>query len=64
MGLFRKSSSRAYPAAGTTVTGDPARFRRSKTTGARAAGAAAERWEQADRARTKRGGTFLTNWRP
>ncbi|MFB6787667.1 hypothetical protein ACFCWT_13425 [Streptomyces olivaceus] len=64
MGLFRKSSTRAYPAAGTSVTGDPARFRRSKTTGARKAGRDAERWEQADRARGKRGGTFLTTWRP
>ncbi|MFI1021282.1 hypothetical protein [Streptomyces olivaceus] len=63
MSLFRRAqTTRAYPAAGRAVTGDPARFRRSKTTGARQAGKAAEKWEQADRARTRRGGTFLTKW--
>ncbi|MGX1221984.1 hypothetical protein [Streptomyces ambofaciens] len=58
----RTQSTRAYPAAGTFVTGDAARFRRAKTTGARKAGRAAERWEEADRARSRRGGTFFTNW--
>ncbi|WP_159107037.1 hypothetical protein [Streptomyces coelicoflavus] len=60
MGLFsrRAQSTRAYPAAGTSVTGDAARFRRAKTSGAREAGDAAEKWEKADRARMKRGGTF------
>lgn len=64
MGLFsrRTQSTRAYPAAGTSVTGDAARFRRAKTTGARKAGRDAERWEEADRARSKRGGTLFTNW--
>ncbi|MGX1116386.1 hypothetical protein RKD37_001749 [Streptomyces ambofaciens] len=57
----RTQSTRDYPAAGASVTGDAGRFRRAKTTGARRAGRAAERWEEADRARTKRGGTFL--WR-
>ncbi|MFJ3021464.1 hypothetical protein ACIPH4_11000 [Streptomyces tendae] len=57
----RAQSTRDYPAAGASVTGDAARFRRAKTTGARRAGRAAERWEEADRARTRRGGTFL--WR-
>ncbi|MDX3398426.1 hypothetical protein [Streptomyces sp. ME01-18h] len=63
MGLFsrRPQSTRDYPAAGVSVTGDSGRFRRAKTSGARRAGRDAERWEQADRARTKRGGTFL--WR-
>lgn len=55
-------STRAYPAAGTSVTGDATRFRRAKTTGARKAGRDAERWEEADRARSRRGGTFFTNW--
>ncbi|QJT01774.1 hypothetical protein G9272_16860 [Streptomyces asoensis] len=59
MGLFsgRAKSARAYPAAGTTVTGPVGRFLRSKTTGARAAGRAAQSWEDADRAneRQRRG---------
>lgn len=65
MGWFSRreqTSSRAYPAAGTTVTESASRFRRSKTTGARKAGAAAEQWEQADRARDRRGGWRRTNW--
>lgn len=57
----RAQSTRDYPAAGTSVTGDSGRFRRAKTTGARKTGRDAERWEEADRARTRRGGTFL--WR-
>lgn len=58
----RAQSTRAYPAAGTSVTGDSGRFRRAKTSGARKAGKTAERWEEADRARSRRGGTFFTNW--
>ncbi|MFJ6061621.1 hypothetical protein ACIQHU_01130 [Streptomyces tendae] len=54
----RTQSTRDYPAAGVSVTGDAGRFRRAKTTGARKAGEAAEKWEKADRARMKRGGTF------
>ncbi|MGW7498610.1 hypothetical protein ACWGKA_30570 [Streptomyces luteogriseus] len=58
MGLINRrqpTSSRQYPAAGVTVTGATSRFRRSKTSGAREAGAAAEAWEQQDRARDRKG---------
>jgi hypothetical protein len=57
MGLFsrRAQSSRDYPAAGTSVTGDAGRYRRSKTTGARAADRAAQAWEARDRAQDRRG---------
>jgi len=53
MGLFRRTeqSTRFYPAAGMSVTGDASRFRRAKTRGAREAGAAADAWEQQDRQR-------------
>lgn len=47
----REQSTRAYPAAGTSVTGDAGRYRRAKTRGARQAGAAADKWETADRQR-------------
>ncbi|MCX4575634.1 hypothetical protein OHB41_21060 [Streptomyces sp. NBC_01571] len=61
MGLFSRSqSSRSYPAAGVTVTGDASRFRRSRTTGARAAQSEADDWEAKDRART---GTSVWTWR-
>ena len=48
---FRRTeqSTRAYPAAGMSVTGDTGRFRRAKTSGARKAGKAAEEWEARDR---------------
>jgi hypothetical protein len=62
---FRRTeqSTRAYPAAGTSVTGDAGRFRRAKTSGARRAGAEAEKWEQQDRARDRRdGGWRITRW--
>lgn len=51
MAWFRRAeqSTRNYPAAGTSVTGDTGRFRRAKTSGARQAGAQAEAWEAADR---------------
>lgn len=49
-----EQSTRDYPAAGTSVTGDAGRFRRAKTSGARQAGADAEKWEQQDRARERR----------
>jgi hypothetical protein len=65
MGWFSRrepTAARQYPAAGTTVTGSASRFRRSKTSGARQAGAAAEAWEQQDRARDKRGGWRRTTW--
>jgi hypothetical protein len=65
MGLFsrrQQASSRSYPAAGVSVTGSAARFRRSKTRGAREAGAAAEAWEQADRDRDRKGGWRRTTW--
>ncbi|KMS71318.1 hypothetical protein ACH49_24810 [Streptomyces leeuwenhoekii] len=58
----RTQSARTYPAAGASVTGDTNRFRRSKTTGARAAGRAAEKWEQQDRARDRKGGWRRTDW--
>lgn len=48
---FRREqqTSRNYPAAGTSVPGPARRFFRSKTTGARAAGRAADDWEARDR---------------
>jgi hypothetical protein len=45
----REQSTRAYPAAGTNVTGDVGRFRRAKTTGARRAQEEADKWERKDR---------------
>lgn len=48
-----ETSTRNYPAAGMSVTGDTGRFRRAKTSGARKAGAEAEAWEQRDRARER-----------
>jgi hypothetical protein len=45
----REQTTRDYPAAGTHVTGDAGRFRRAKTTGARAADRAGQAWEDADR---------------
>lgn len=65
MGLFSRrqpTTSRSYPAAGTSVSGSASRFRRSKTTGARQAGAAAEAWEQQDRAHERKGGWRRTTW--
>ncbi|MFF0512451.1 hypothetical protein [Streptomyces sp. NPDC004250] len=49
----RAQTTRDYPAAGVTVTGDAGRFRRAKTSGARRAARDAEKWEQADRRRFK-----------
>lgn len=62
MGLFSRSdkSTRDYPAAGTSATGDAGRFRRAKTSGARQAGADAEKWERADRKRDRQG---TSTWR-
>lgn len=59
MGLFSRGSqsSRNYPNAGISVTGDSGRFRRAKTKGARKAGAEAEEFEHKDRKRDKRGDT-------
>lgn len=48
-----ETSTRNYPAAGTSVTARADRFRWAKTTGARQAGAEAEAWEQADRERER-----------
>lgn len=63
MGLRRRAqTSRAYPAAGTSVTGPADRFRRSKTSGARQADSDAQAWEDQERARERRGGTWLTRW--
>lgn len=66
MGWFadrRASSTRAYPAAGTSVTGDSGRFFRAKTSGARSAGRKGQSWEDADRAKDRTGRDRLTNWR-
>jgi hypothetical protein len=55
---FRSAqSTRAYPAAGTSVTGNAARFRRSKTSGARRADRDGQDWDATDRdaERTRRG---------
>lgn len=50
MGFFsRGQSSRSYPAAGASVTGDAGRFFRAKTSGARRADRAGQAWETADR---------------
>jgi hypothetical protein len=65
MGFFSRreqSTARDYPAVGVTVTGAAGRFRRSKTSGARRAGADAEAWEQQDRARDRKGGWRRTTW--
>ncbi|MEU1141801.1 hypothetical protein ABZ392_33835 [Streptomyces sp. NPDC005885] len=47
MGIFSRGtkSSRDYPAAGTSVTGDSSRFRRAKTTGARESAGKGQDWE-------------------
>ena len=59
MGLFRRAqSTRAYPAAGTTITGPADRFRRAKTSGARQAARQGQAWEDADRQRDRRGGWY------
>ncbi|CAM5590317.1 hypothetical protein [Streptomyces purpurascens] len=57
MGLFsrRAQSTRDYPAAGTSVTGDAGRFRRAKTSGARRAAAEGQAWEDRDRAQDRKG---------
>lgn len=51
MAWFRRTqtTSRNYPAAGTSITGSAGRFLRSKTSGARAADRAGQAWEQQDR---------------
>jgi hypothetical protein len=55
MAWFRRTetSTRDYPAAGTSVTGRADRYRQAKTSGARRAGVEAEKWEQKDRARER-----------
>ncbi|MFL1904783.1 hypothetical protein ACJWDR_37620 [Streptomyces tauricus] len=60
MGIFNRTpkSSRAYPAAGTSVSGDPGRFRRAKTSGARRAAREGQAWEDRDRAGDRRGGWY------
>ncbi|MCZ4605355.1 hypothetical protein O3S80_16690 [Streptomyces sp. Lzd4kr] len=64
MAFFNRGekSTRHYPAAGRSVTGDAGRFRRAKTSGAREAGDAAEAWEQADRRRDRQG-TSIWRWK-
>ncbi|WP_394425466.1 hypothetical protein [Streptomyces sp. SGAir0957] len=53
MRLFprREQTTRTYPAAGVSVTGDAGRFRRAKTSEARDADRKAEKWEQQHRRR-------------
>lgn len=60
MGLFsrRNQSTRAYPAAGISITGDAGRFRRAKTSGARKAAREGQAWEDRDRAGDRRGGWY------
>lgn len=53
-GVRRAQSNRAYPAAGTSVTGRADRFRRAKTIDARAADRAGQAWEDRDRAKERR----------
>jgi hypothetical protein len=56
MGLLRRAqSSRAYPAAGISVTGSPGRFHRAKTSGARQAAADGQAWEDRDRQQDRKG---------
>lgn len=57
MGLFSRQpqTTKAYPAAGVTVTGSAGRFRRAKTTGAREAAAQGQAWEDRDRAQDRKG---------
>lgn len=57
MSIFgrRAQTERSYPAAGVSVTGPAGRFRRHKTSGARAAAREGQGWEDADRARDKGG---------
>lgn len=62
MGRRRAQTTRAYPNAGVSVTGAASRFFRSKTTGAREADRAAQAWEDQERTRERRGGTWLTRW--
>ncbi|NJP74327.1 hypothetical protein [Streptomyces sp. C1-2] len=53
-------TSRTY--FGVTVTGDPSRFRRAKTTSARRADRQGQAWEDADRQAERRGGWRRTTW--
>ncbi|MFF8485185.1 hypothetical protein [Streptomyces antibioticus] len=53
--LRRTQSTRDYPAAGTSVTGDAGRFRRAKTAGARRADRKAQKWDAKDRAAERDG---------
>ncbi|WP_225840324.1 hypothetical protein [Streptomyces sp. NK08204] len=57
MGLFtrRAQTTRAYPAAGITVTGPADRFRRAKTTSARRAATQGQAWEDRDRQQDRKG---------
>jgi len=62
MGWFsRAQSSRDYPAAGTSVSGDAGRFRSHKTSGARRAAREGQAWEDRDRARDRRGGWYRSS---
>ncbi|MEV7389601.1 hypothetical protein [Streptomyces sp. NPDC091215] len=60
MGLFsgRKQTTRAYPAAGTSVTGSASRFFRAKTVGARRAAQQGQDWEDQDRRQDRKGGFY------
>lgn len=58
----RDRTTRAYPAAGVSVTGWAGRFRAHKTVGAREAAQQGQDWEDRDRAADKRGGWRITRW--
>ncbi|MYR45065.1 hypothetical protein [Streptomyces sp. SID5910] len=59
MGWFsRAQSSRDYPAAGRSISGDAGRFRRHKTSGARRAARDGQAWEDRDRASERRSGWY------
>jgi hypothetical protein len=61
MPFFRRAQS-ARDYYGVTVTGDSSRFRRAKSSGARRADRQGQAWEDADRARDRKGDR-LTLWR-
>ncbi|GHA28791.1 hypothetical protein GCM10010372_30780 [Streptomyces tauricus] len=58
----RDKMTRAYPAAGVSVSGWAGRFHAHKTVGAREADQEGRDWEDRDRAAEKRGGFRITRW--
>lgn len=57
MSIFKRTpkTSRAYPAAALSVSGDARRFFRAKTSGARQADRQGQAWEDASRERERTG---------